>query len=107
MVYKGLFKRFIPFFLTFAVGLFIASFFVAITAPSFNFRRGGSHKFREIQRLRTENRELRSDNIKLKRQLEEARRNSLDVAFPVEEVPPFEMDVPLPPPPPKAPRYGR
>jgi len=106
MLYRGLLKRFLPFFLTFAVGLFIASFFMAISSPSFNFRRSGTHKHREIQRLRIENKELRMDVLRMKRELEEARRNSFDVTFPVEEVPPFEMDVPLPPQT-KAPRYGR
>ena len=107
MLYRGLFKRFLPFFLTFAVGLFVASFFVAISSPSFNFRRGGSHKHREIHRLKIENKELRKDVLRMKRELDEARRNSFDVTLPVEEVPTFEMDVPLPPPPPKAQRYGR
>ena len=39
MCCKGFFKRIVPFFLTFAVGLFIASFFVTIAAPNFQFRR--------------------------------------------------------------------
>ena len=51
MYYKGLLKRIVPFFLTFAAGLFIASFFVTIARPSFNGFRRGSNKHREIQRL--------------------------------------------------------
>ena len=34
---KVFIKRFFPFLLTFAAGLVIASFFVTVTAPSFQF----------------------------------------------------------------------
>jgi hypothetical protein len=40
MQLKGLFKRVVPFFLTFALGLLVASFFVTVAAPSFNFKDG-------------------------------------------------------------------
>jgi|SRR5688500_2380664 len=101
MLYKGVLKRVLPFFLTFAAGLFIASFFVSIASPSsFNFPRR-SHKYREMHRLRMENQDLRRSNSELRRQLEEARRNA--------EVTPsadFDFYVP-PPPPPPAPRASR
>lgn len=109
MLYRGLFKRFVPFFLTFAAGLFIASFFVTIVTPNFSLRGRGSHKHREIQRLRIENKELRKDVLRMRQELEEARKNSLDVAFPVDELSPFDPDVPMPPRSisPRAPKYER
>ncbi len=67
---KGFIKRVLPFFLTFAVGLFIASFFVTIVAPTFQFQnRGWRRNHRqydrqreaEIQRLREENMRLKSE----------------------------------------------
>ena len=101
MLYKGVLKRVLPFFLTFAAGLFIASFFVSIAAPSFNFPRR-SHKYREMHRLRMENQDLRRSNSELRRQLEDARRNA--------EVTPsadFDFYVPPPPPAPRASRFER
>lgn len=44
---KGLLKRFIPFFLTFAVGLFIASFFVTVAAPKFQWGQGRRHQHKQ------------------------------------------------------------
>lgn len=102
MNYKGLIKRAVPFFLTFAAGLFIASFFVTIASPSFNFRRG-SNKHREVKELRIENQELRRTNSDLRRELDELRHQTVDVnAVPV--FPPFDVDA-MPPPPPPAPRH--
>ncbi len=103
MCCKGLVKRIVPFFLAFAAGLFIASFFVTIATPSFNFRRG--ERYREMQRLRSENQELKRSNLELRKQMEELRRNSSEIA--VDYVDPvFPIDAP-PPPPPKAPRHPR
>jgi hypothetical protein len=103
MLYKGVLKRVLPFFLTFAAGLFIASFFVSIASPSFSFPRR-SHKHREVHRLRMENQDLRRSNSELRRQLEEARRNS-DLRFSVDsDFPNFD---PPPPPAPRAPRFER
>lgn len=107
MLLVGVLKRIVPFFLAFAVGLFIASFFINIASPSsFSFPRK-SHKFREMQRLRHENRELKRANEELRRQLEETRRNSelkltIDSDFPKFEPPP-------PPPPPRVvhPKFDR
>ncbi len=70
MCCKGFVKRVLPFFLTFAVGLFIASFFMTIAAPTFQFQnRGWRRNHRqydrqrelEIQRLREENMRLKSE----------------------------------------------
>jgi hypothetical protein len=106
MNYIGFFKRIGPFFLTFAAGLFIASFFVTISTPNFNFRRG-SNKYREVQRLRNENQELKRSNYELRRLNEELRRNVTEsVVVAPGEFPGFEADVP-PPPPPRAPRHAR
>ena len=74
---KGFLKRVVPFFLTFALGLLIASFFIAVGAPDFNkFKRngGGSHRcrqYKENSRLRMENESLRQDNDLLRRRLTE------------------------------------
>ena len=70
MCCKEFTKRIAPFFLTFAVGLFIASFFVSVAAPSFQFKnRNWKRNHRqydhqrelEIQRLRDENLRLRNE----------------------------------------------
>lgn len=50
---KGLIKRVLPFFLTFAVGLFIASFFVTVAAPNLRFPiRGERSRHLENDHLR-------------------------------------------------------
>jgi uncharacterized protein YlxW (UPF0749 family) len=96
MQLKGFFKRAVPFFLTFSLGLLVASFFVTIAAPRFNFknRNHRCREYRENYRLRMENKSLRQDNESLKRQLEDNQmKTSRD----------FDADdfvAPLPPPPP-------
>lgn len=69
MCCKGFLKRVLPFFLTFAVGLLIASFFVSIT-PNFKFekRRWSKHRAYHYQ-LESDNQRLRQENEMLKRQL--------------------------------------
>jgi hypothetical protein len=92
MCCKGFFKRVLPFFLTFSLGLLIASFFVTVAAPNFQFRRnGGWSKHRQNHhRLESENQRLREENSQLKRQLADKRNSDLEMIF----------DVPPPPPPP-------
>ena len=69
---KGFIKRVVPFFLTFAVGLFIASFFITIAAPQFNLRsRGWGKHQRYHQKMEFENQRLSEENNRLKRQLAE------------------------------------
>lgn len=100
MFYKNILKRVAPFLLTFAAGVFIASFFVTIAAPNFNMRPGrGSHKYREMQRLRIENRELREEKARMARELEVLRMEaaSLDSVMPL--VPVVDIDTP------RAPQY--
>lgn len=95
MTFLGVLKRVLPFFATFAAGLFIASFFVSISSPSFNFPRK-NNRCREVRQLRVENERIKRENADLRRQLEEAGMSTLSVA------PAFEADnaPPSPPPPP-------
>ncbi|HEX8197845.1 MAG TPA: hypothetical protein VF571_16760 [Pyrinomonadaceae bacterium] len=98
----NLLKRFLPFFLTFVLGLFIASFFVSVALPKVNYERRGWKRHSEyscpsryernnlryqLDSVRRENERLR-DEIRLNRELE------LDA-------------VPLPPVPPPPPRVVR
>ncbi len=73
MCSKGLLKRIAPFFLTFALGLFVASFFVSVALPNMRFNRG-FRKHKEYHRkLESENQQLKEENSRLKR---EARQNT-------------------------------
>ena len=68
MCCKGFTKRVLPFFLTFAVGLLIASFFVSIAVPSFQFPNRSSRK-RHLeldQQREIELQQLRDENFRLK-----------------------------------------
>lgn len=57
-----LIKRFVPFAVALVLGLFVASFFVTVAAPRFNFNRSNSgRKFREVRGLRYENQRLREE----------------------------------------------
>lgn len=80
MCCKGFAKRVLPFFLTFAVGLFIASFFVSIAAPSFQFpNRVSRKKHREYDRQReAEIKQLRERNAELERRLAEEHLDAAD-----------------------------
>ncbi len=103
MCCKGFVKRVVPFFLTFAVGLFIASFFVSIAAPNFQFRRD-FRKHREYHRtMESQIQQLEKENSRLKRELSEREgREMTNYAFEDNfNVPP---PPPMPPAPPVAPR---
>ncbi|MEO8041075.1 MAG: hypothetical protein ABI646_00575 [Acidobacteriota bacterium] len=104
MCYTGLFRRIIPFVLTFAVGLFIASFFVPIGLPNANWRGGrGMNKFHEMQQLRIENDDLREKNRALQLQIDElkSRTDNWDSDLDnVGELPLVDLDEHKPPPPP-------
>lgn len=102
MSYLQIFKRIIPFFLTFAAGLLIASIFVPITAPSFrNAERGG--KWRHHKECKRDREALRRENSRLKEELEQLRRDTADIEFRTLEygVPEVRIEVPAPPPPPR------
>lgn len=97
----------LPFFAAFAVGVFIASFFVSFNGPGF---RGRGKRFHEMKRLRIENEELKNENLRLKNEMESLRWTSPDTGrFANEDWagPGVELPVPLPPPPPIAPRARR
>ena len=109
---KGFVIRMLPFVGTFAIGLFIASFFVNIGGAGHNHRRG---RFHEIKRLQMENEDLRNENLRLRNELE-GRHERLgdlqsehDFAMPGSRKRHF---APVPPPPPApvmpvSPRAGR
>lgn len=108
MCCKGFAKRVLPFFLTFAVGLFIASFFVSIATPSFQFQNRGSrrkHRDYDLQR-EAENRQLRERNADLERQLAERDLDAADYKN-LKYVPPMPPAPPAPPSLKSVPRYER
>lgn len=67
---KEFIKRFAPFFLTFALGMFLASLFLPMSAPRFNHKRSWKHS--EYKRTKCE-------NYKMRRQLEELRQENLQL----------------------------
>jgi hypothetical protein len=95
MYVKSLIKRIAPFFLTFAVGLFIASFFVTVAAPNFQFKRGFNKHQQYHRRIESENKQLREENNRLRNRLEDAEKRDW-VLNP-------DIDVPPPPIPPSMP----
>lgn len=70
MQFIGIIKRVIPFFLTFAAGLFIASFFVTLSAPSFEGVRKSRSDRHGKKHCKSENERLRAENERLKSELE-------------------------------------
>ncbi len=77
MCYTGLFKRIIPFALTFAAGLFLASFFVSIALPTSRSdaeRRFNRHQ--EVQQLRQDYDNLRERYRVLQAENKELKRSS-------------------------------
>lgn len=98
---KGLIKRILPFFATFAIGLFIASFFVDISAPRFG---RGRRMHQEFQRVQIENEQLRNENLRLRNELESSGFRSGELRHINREeflTPDVNLPVPLPPPPPR------
>jgi hypothetical protein len=93
---KVFIKRVLPFFLTFAVGLFIASFFVSITAPKFQFNRGWRKHQQYHRTMEFENQRLREENSRLKKQLADNDLHNLNNRD-------FDVDFAVPPPPPLPP----
>ena len=103
MFYTGLFKRILPFFLTFAAGLFVASFFVSVT-PDFNWQNTRpSYRSRECRHMKVELRELREENERLKQQIEV--RTTIYAMDWQNSVPPVPVEAPQPPLPPKYHRH--
>lgn len=91
MCFISLVKRVAPFFLTFAVGLFIASFFVTVAAPNFQFRRGFNRHQQYHRRIESENQQLREENNRLRNRLAESEKSDWVLES--------DLDVPPPPPP--------
>ncbi len=99
MCSKGFVKRIVPFFLTFAFGLLIASFFVSVALPRFQFPNRGFNRHRQYhQQMEFENQRLRDENSRLKRQ--QADRANEDFTN-------LDLDVPPPPSVPRAVPYRR
>ncbi len=99
MSFLAVIKRVFPFLLTFAAGLFIASFFVSIAAPNFNGFRRGPSKFRKVQQVRVEVEELRREKCRLQKEVEGLRQERRVIVESKESL--DEVDVfTVPPPPP-------
>lgn len=86
---KGWIKRVLPFFATFAVGIFIASFFVSVR-PNANCHSRWRMRA-EMERLRSENEDLRNENLRL--------RNNADLDMNIPDIESIPLDAPLPPAP--------
>jgi hypothetical protein len=107
MFYTGLLKRIIPFFLTFAAGLFIASFFVTLSFPRFRPGDRRSNRAIKVQQMEMEIEQLREDKMRLLRENQELRNARPDgIDWDVPPTPAFDGEIP-PPPPPPAPRAPR
>jgi len=104
MSYLAVFKRVIPFFLTFVGGLLIASIFVPITAPSFPRSEERQGRWRHHRECKREKESLRRENLRLRQELEQVYRNAADAEFRNLKlsVPEVTVEVPaVPPPPPR------
>lgn len=90
---KVFIKRVLPFFLTFSVGLFIASFFVTIAAPTFQFNRGWRKHQQYHRMMESQIQRVNEENVRLKKQLaDKETENSSDQDFDLNSaVPPPTM----------------
>jgi hypothetical protein len=100
MLNKGLLKRLLPFFATFALGLLVASFFVTIAAPKFRFGNRWN-KQREHRECRFTERQEWKEERRQKRYERRVRQNAEFNRDLNELVPP---PPPIAPAPPAAPR---
>jgi len=104
MCNSGWLKRMLPFLAAFALGVFIASFFVNV-GPRFGLNDRRMKRFQEMQRLRFENDQLREENDRLRNKLE---LRGMDTEDQYPSWAPESLDAPLPPPLPKpAPRVTK
>lgn len=90
MCSKKFFIRFLPFFATLLIGMFVASFFVPFGRPAWGGRR--ARHLEEDRLFRGEVERLREENLRLKNQLNNIRE--------VDGTELSDFDVPAPPPPP-------
>lgn len=91
---KGLLKRMLPFFATFALGIFIASFFVNIGGTSSGHRKSGKCRH-ELRDLRFEYEQQREEIRLLREQLDDVQMGTTTLDGEL----PLDIDIPLPPPP--------
>ena len=94
MCSKGLLKRILPFFATFAVGLFIASFFVDISGHRW---RPGHRMHHEMERMQMELQQQREENMRLREQLDGGKMKIVTMEAPDMAEIPLDVRVPLPP----------
>jgi hypothetical protein len=94
----GWIKRVLPFVATFAIGIFVASFFVDVSASRDKCRRG--RKFQEMHRLRAENEELRNENLRLRNEMDiDVQRLTIDHEFEGTGLDGLPHPLPVAPPP--------
>lgn len=107
MYVKGILKRVAPFFIALSLGLFVASFFMSVAFPSLRFNRGWKSHREYHRKMEFENRQLKAENCRLRKEASErraerrARRHIRVEAAGINEL------VPPPPPIPVAPRAVR
>ncbi len=109
---KGFIMRVLPFAATFAVAIFITSFFINITGPAFrSHHRSGFYK---MKRLKLENERLKNENLRLKNEMESKQWNSphtkdaFDREWPGRVAEIESPDAPpAPPQPPRARRFNK
>ena len=96
---SGFLKRALPFFATFAVALFITSFFVDLRGSRYNFRARGWERHKMMERMRIENEQLKAENEELKRQIREGIVSFDPVHHPGDKLRIVELPVESAPPP--------
>lgn len=94
MLYLGIFKRFLPFLMTFAAGIFLASFFVPIGLPSLG-RPEGSFQMKGCRNMEMEFDRLEDENQALRREMELRNFGPAHLSLP--NVPPVDLETPRPP----------
>jgi len=97
-------KRVAPFILTFAAGLFIASFFVTIAAPNFNGFKRNPSRHSQFKRLKIDIEERRRELAEIEAQIE-ARRAELE-RIQTSDVFERVYEIPAPPAPPMVKRHN-
>lgn len=64
-------KRIVPFAAALTLGLFVASFFVTVSAPRFNFRRNQENRYRKMQYLERDNQRMQEQIRRQQSRIEE------------------------------------
>jgi len=100
----GWLKRALPFLATFAVGVFVASFFVNISGHSSGYKSYKNKCRTELRELRIENEYLREENQQLLERHDTLRQYPVDpsLGFEGEDFELPNVEAPMPPPPPPA-----